>query len=133
MGATPTPSEVYDRAELCAAAGVTDAQLSDLESFGLVVARASGGTTTYSDGDVHVVRVAAGLLARGIDARHLRGWRQSAEREVGLFEQRIMPLLRQRNPQARVEATVLLEELTELGAELRAALVASLVRPHLES
>jgi hypothetical protein len=82
---------------------------------------------------VQIVRVAAGLLARGIDARHLRGWRQSAEREVGLFEQRIMPLLRQRNPQARVEATVLLEELTELGAELRAALVASLVRPHLES
>lgn len=129
----PPQVEVYDRGELCAVAGITSAQLAELESFGLVVARESGGSTTYTGSDAAIVRVAAGFLARGIDARHLRGWRQSAEREVGLFEQRIMPLLRQRNPHARVEATKLLEELTELGSELRAALVASLVRPHLDS
>ncbi|MEK7423430.1 MAG: MerR family transcriptional regulator [Actinomycetota bacterium] len=129
----PPQVEVYDRGELCAVAGITSAQLAELESFGLVVAKESGGSTTYTGSDAAIVRVAAGFLARGIDARHLRGWRQSAEREVGLFEQRIMPLLRQRNPHARVEATTLLEELTELGSELRAALVASLVRPHLDS
>jgi DNA-binding transcriptional MerR regulator len=126
-------SEVYDRRELCAAAGVTAEQLAELESYGLVVARESGGSVTFTSADLDIVRVAGGFLARGIDARHLRGWRQSAEREVGLFEQRIMPLLRQRNPQARVDATMLLEELTELGASLRAAFVASLVRPHLDS
>jgi hypothetical protein len=120
------------RAELCALAGVTSAQLTDIESFGLVVGRGSGSTATYSDGDLAIVRAAAGFVARGIDVRHLRGWRQSAEREVGLFEQRIQPLLRQRNPQARADALVMLSELSDLGAALREALVASMLRPLLD-
>ena len=128
----PGPAEVYDRAELCVAADVTSGQLDDLEAFGLVSARGSGGTASYSGSDVAVARVAARFLERGIDARHLRGWRHSAEREVGLFDQRIVPLLRQRNPQARLDATALLSELTDLGAELRAALVTSMVRHHFE-
>jgi hypothetical protein len=69
-------------------------------------------------------------LALGIDARHLRGWRQSAERESALYEQRIMPLLRQRNPQSRQAALDTLTELADLGGQLRSALVDSLLRHH---
>ena len=124
--------EFFDRAELCEATGITQAQLADLESFGLVVARVSAGTASYSAGDVDIVAAAAGFMARGIDARHLRTYRQAAEREIGLYEQRIMPMLRQRNPHARVEATTLLGDLVDLGAVLRSALVASMARHHLE-
>ena len=127
------PSDVYDRSELCSLAGITQPQLAELESYGLVTGRGTGSSATFTDGDLAVVRAAAGFLARGIDARHLRSWRQSAERESGLFEQRILPLLRQRNPQARQEAVQLLGELADLGAELREALVVSMLKHHLDS
>ena len=136
--ATATPlgvgvrGEVYSRADLCALVGIEPAAFEQLESFGIVVGRGSGPSATFTDGDVEIARAAAGFLSRGIDARHLRSWRQSAEREAGLFEQRILPLLRQRNPQARQEATLLLNELAGLGAELRAAIVAATLRHHLE-
>lgn len=125
-------SDVYVRAEVCSLAGITAAQLAELESFGLVSGRGTGASTTYTDGDLAVVRAAAGFLARGIDARHLRAWRQSAEREASLFEQRILPLLRQRNPQARQDAVALLGDLADLGGQLRDALVGQLLRHHLD-
>ena len=130
--ASPAPAEpkVYLRAELCALVGITATQLTEVESYGLVAGRGSGSGATYSDADLEVVRVAAAFLERGIDARHLRGWRQAAEREVALFEQRITPLLRQRNPKSRAEARQNLGELADLGGELRRALMASLLRQY---
>jgi hypothetical protein len=127
------PLEVLSRAELCYSAAVTSAQLDQLESYGLVTPRGSGANATYTSGDLAIVQAAAGFLSRGIDARHLRGWRQSAEREAGLFEQRILPLLRQRNPQARHDAVQLVTELADLGAELRQALLVVMLRHHLDA
>lgn len=125
-------NDVYIRSEVCALTGVTPVQLLELESFGLVSGRGAGNNTTYTDGDVAIVRAAAGFLVRGIEPRHLRGWRQSAEREASLFEQRILPLLRQRNPRARQDAIMLLHELAGLGAQLRGAIVASALKQHLD-
>ena len=126
------PSAVYVRSDLCSLTGITPEQLTELESFGIVAGRGRGSSTTYTDGDLAITRAAAGFLLRGIDARHLRSWRQAAEREAGLFEQRVLPLLRQRNPQARAEAVRLLADLADLGADLRHAIVASSLRQHLD-
>ncbi|MEQ1703088.1 MAG: MerR family transcriptional regulator, partial [Ilumatobacteraceae bacterium] len=69
---------------------------------------------------------------RGVEPRHLRGWRQSAEREAALFEQMVLPLIRQRNPQSRQQAAALLTELSQQGAQLRAAILNSALSHHLE-
>jgi len=130
--APASTNSLYVRSEVCTAGGVTSAQLAELESYGLVAGRGTGNSATYTEGDVAIVRAAAGFLERGIDARHLRGWRQSAEREASLFEQRILPLLRQRNPQARQDAIQLLHDLADLGAQLREAIVLGALRHHLE-
>ena len=122
----------FDRSELCAAAGITAGQLAELESYGLIQGRGSGADATYPTESVDIARVAARFLENGIDARHLRTWRQAAEREAALFEQRIMPLLRQRNPQSRQTALDTLAELAELGGQLRSALVHSVLRHHFD-
>jgi len=122
----------YDRVELCAAAGVTLEQLAELEEFGIVAGRGSGNDVTYHADAVEIARIAAQFMERGIDARHLRAWRQSAERESDLFEQRIMPLLRQRNPQSRQLALDTLTEMAELGGQFRNALVTSMLRHHFD-
>jgi len=125
--------DTFVASELCSIAGITTKQLAELESYGLISGRGSGTTALYSSSDLAVAKVAAGFLSRGVEARHLRGWRQSAEREAALFEQLVLPLLRQRNPQSRQQAALTLTELSTLGADLRAALLAAALRNHLEA
>lgn len=118
--------------ELCHLAGLTPEQLAELESYGLLTGKGSGDSTLYSVGDLAIARAAAGFMQRGVEARHLRAWRQAAEREASLFEQMILPLLRQRNPQARQQAVSTLTALSSLGADLRSAIVHSALSHHLD-
>jgi DNA-binding transcriptional MerR regulator len=125
------PGVVVSREELCAMASVTAAELAALEEYG-VIGRRKGASDLYSEDAVEIAAAAGGLLRAGIDARHLRAWRTSVEREVGLYEQLVMPTLRHRNPEARSLAVAQLDELNEFGAKLRSALLRSAVREQLE-
>ena len=118
--------------ELCAATGITDELLADLESYGLLAAAPVGGVPSYDAEGQMVARAAARYVELGVEPRHLRMYKVAAEREAGFVEQLIMPLLKQRNPQARREAVELVEELSELGHDLRSALLRSNLRRHLD-
>lgn len=86
------------------------------------------------DGDALLAaKAAAGLLEAGLEPRHLRMYRQFADREVSLHAQLVQPILRQRNPQARQRATELLDALAGHGTELHAALLRRELRDLLRS
>jgi DNA-binding transcriptional MerR regulator len=125
------PGVLLNRDELCAMAGVTAAELGQLEEYG-VVARRTTGTDLYGEDAVEIASCAVGLLRAGVDARHLRAWRNSVEREAGLFEQLVLPLMRHRNPQARGQITSRLEELDEMSVRLRAALMRASLRRYFD-
>ena len=130
--AVDLPGLPYSRDELRLAAEISEEQLRELDEFAIVPSRGTGADATYQADAVDIARIAARFLEQGIDARHLRSWRQAAERESALFEQRIMPLLRQRNPQSRQQALQTLSELAELGNQLRAAMIESMLRHHFD-
>ena len=132
-GASAVGVEQYSAPELCKLSGLTTAQLHELESFGLLAGRGRGASALYSGHELAVAKAARGFLQHGIEGRHLRAWRQAADRETALFEQMVTPLLRQRNPQARQQAADLLVELTGLGSQLRAAIVSTSLAAHLDS
>ncbi len=118
--------------ELCTTAGITPEALKDLEQYGLVTSR-SYGADAYYDGDALLVATkSAAFLSHGIGARHLRMFKVAAEREAGFLEQLAMPLLKQRNPAARRQAVALVEELSDLGHDLRVALLRANLRRHLD-
>ena len=120
----PTDSEVnltFD--ELCAAAELPEDRLRELEKFGLLAGRPVAGAVYYDDEAFEVARLAAGFLRFGVEARHLRIYKNAAEREAGFFEQVVMPLMRQRNPGARRQAVDTLTELAKLGQGLRSAML----------
>jgi DNA-binding transcriptional MerR regulator len=125
----PEPSEIrMSRDELLAEAGLEPAQLEQLEQFGLLSRRAGGGY----DGDALTVAVCAAEMARyGIEPRHLRSYRSAADREIGLFEQVVTPMARQRNPEARGRAEEAVRELAALSVKLHAALVRAGLRAEL--
>jgi DNA-binding transcriptional MerR regulator len=109
--------------ELCARAGVTPDFARDLESFGLLAARGSGGGKRYPETDADVAAVCAQLTRYGIDARHLRTFRTATDRESALLEQLVAPALRSRNPARRDAGLQDLQSLAELAQELTALLL----------
>lgn len=118
-------------AELLEAAGIDEAALADLEKFGLLSGRTLGDDLYYDADALVIAKRSAAFFARGVGARHLRMFKVAAEREAGFLEQMVMPMLKKRNPGARQEAVELLEELSDLGHDLRAALLRANLREHL--
>jgi hypothetical protein len=53
----------------------------------------------------------------------LKRWKQSAESEVSLYEGRIKPFFMQKNPSSKAQAEEMLDDLIELGEQLRSTLV----------
>ena len=127
--ATDRQAHTYSRAELLELSGLEEATLKDLEAFHLVTARQVGTQGLFDEHDLAVAEVARGFADAGFDVRHLKAWKISAEREAGLFEQRVLPVLRRRSPESRQESNNLLDDLGDLGGRLRAILVARAVAP----
>lgn len=115
------------RAELLEAAELEENLLAALESFGLV-STDSGGW--YGADALEVATVARELSGFGIEARHLRGFRTAAERELGLVEQVVNPLRRQRHAGAGARADEVAREISALCVRLHATLVRGALDRH---
>ncbi|MFC4534769.1 MerR family transcriptional regulator [Sphaerisporangium dianthi] len=118
VGAEP-PEVRLSRAELLAAAGLDEETLAELEDYGLLTPVAR-----WYDAEALTVARASGALARfGLHPRHLRVLKAAAEREAGLVEQAVAPLLRRRAPGAAGRAEEAARELSGQLQDLHAALV----------
>lgn len=116
------------RASLAEAAGISDELLAELESYGLVTARGA----TFDADALMVARTAGELAGYGLEPRHLRTIRSAAEREVGLIEQVVAPMLRQRGAEARGRGEEAARDIARLTSRLHATFVEArlrLVRP----
>jgi DNA-binding transcriptional MerR regulator len=107
------------RSELLQSSELTEEQLTELEGFGLITMKGR-----YYDADALAVgRAVADMAGFGIEARHLRSFKTAADREVGLVEQVITPLLRQKGADAKARAEEVQNELSSISVRLHAALV----------
>ncbi|GAA0245629.1 MerR family transcriptional regulator [Cryptosporangium japonicum] len=113
------------RSELLERTGISDAQLKQIENFGLITARGAGW---YDADGVVVAETVARMAEFGLEPRHLRGYRTAADREVGLFEQVVAPVARQRGPEAKARAEEIVRELAALSLRLHTALVQARLR-----
>ncbi|MET0813270.1 MAG: MerR family transcriptional regulator [Microbacterium sp.] len=104
----------YRREELLAAAGAAPQLLNDSISTGVMV-----GTDAYTDESVALLRALVALDRHGIEPRHVRALRQSAERDVALVESALSPLLRRTDASSRGRAAELAPELAKRLEEVR--------------
>ncbi|MEL4504349.1 MerR family transcriptional regulator [Luteococcus sp. H138] len=109
------------RRELIAASGISEQILLDLERQQLVLPRRQ--SSFYGREALTICVVARKLQLYGLDSRHLRAIKQSAEREAGLVEQAVQPFLRRHNSQAAEAA----REVTQLVIHAHAAMMHSLI------
>ncbi|MGH3621778.1 MAG: transcriptional regulator FtsR [Sciscionella sp.] len=108
------------REQLCAEAEVDEPKLVELEQYGLVRAGAAG---FFDEDAVLIARTVRMMTEFGIEPRHLRAFRASADREVGLLEQIVTPAYRQRSPGASARADEIVRELAALSVRLHTLLV----------
>jgi DNA-binding transcriptional MerR regulator len=104
------------RQELLEASGLTEPALAELERTQIV--QPKRGSAHYGR-DALTLAIAARRLAEyGIDGRHLRAFKISADREVGLVEQAIAPHVRRAGGNKDVSS-----EVTQLVISFHAALI----------
>jgi DNA-binding transcriptional MerR regulator len=109
------------RDELLNASGLADAQLVELESFGLIVLRGRH----YDADALSVAKAVSEMATFGIEARHLRSFKTAADREIGLIEQVITPYTRQKSTESKARAEEVQKEIAALSVRLHASLVRS--------
>jgi DNA-binding transcriptional MerR regulator len=118
--------------EMSTATGVSKDLIMELESYGLISSRSMNGDAYYDGDDYVVLSIVRDFFRYGVEPRHLTMYKHFAEREAGLFEAIILPMLRQRNPDARQAATESLAELARISRKLKSALLRANLRQHLE-
>ncbi len=114
------------RRELMRDSGLDNEQLTELEAYGLIAPR--GSSTTYEAEALVIARIVAELSAYGFQARHLRPVKAAVDREVGLIEQVLTPLVRQPSREGRARAETHAREYAALSVRLHVALLEAALR-----
>lgn len=112
------------RAELVKAAGLSDEQMRGLEDFGVLPQREDD---RYDESDLLLASSARRMMSYGAEPRHLRMFKQFAERETGFFEQMVMPV-RRKDPDAHKAALQSINELVDIARKMHDAMLRTSVR-----
>ena len=114
------------RRELAANSGLGEDLLTALLEFGII--RPRPGSDHFDADALAVASAVTELTSYGLEPRHIRAFKTAADREVGLIEQVVSPLVRQRDEAARARAEEVVEHLATLSVQLHAALVRTALR-----
>jgi DNA-binding transcriptional MerR regulator len=123
--------EPLEAADLMKRSGLNRAQLDELIGVGLL--RPADGTDVFPPEAGMVASEAKRLMDHGLEPRHLRAIRLSADREADLLAQLAAPLVRSTNSEARAAARDLLEACSESVRVIHLALVSVELRQQLNS
>ena len=107
------------RNEILSAAGISDEQLTEIESYGLITIRGRH----YDADALTIAKTIVSISAFGIGARHLRAFKTAADREIGLVEQVTTPIRSQKGSEAKAKADEVEKEIASLSIKLHASLV----------
>jgi hypothetical protein len=77
----------------------------------------------FDEDGVAIAKAAAGFFALGLEPRHLKVLRHGVDREMGMIETLVLPLLQQRTPEGRVRAREEAAKFARVGQSLRAAML----------
>ena len=131
LGQPPTDVQVTAE-ELARSTGVEPSVVDALTSFGLLRPRRVNEELYYGGDDLVVMRIVKDLFKYGVEPRHLTMYRHFADREAGFFEAIVLPMLRQRNPEAQQLASDALTELTGISRRLKQALLRANLSKYLD-
>lgn len=105
---------------------------TELEEYKLICSHQGEDGDYYEKEDVKIIRLASDFLRYGIEPRHLKMYKNLADREEEFLGGIFFPLLRQKDPEAKRSAVENLIQLTSLSRELKDLLLKNRVKPYLK-
>jgi DNA-binding transcriptional MerR regulator len=108
--------------ELAESAGVDMGLIADLARLGLIQTVAGGEGQTYDHEALVVAKAAGVFIARGVEPRHLRMFKVSADRESGVLEQLVSARLK-KGGETQSVARAELNELVSLGEAIHRSIL----------
>jgi DNA-binding transcriptional MerR regulator len=124
----------FSGAELARASGLSEEQVEELASYRLLSPTEireskpdEGGDgephLRYHEHDLEAAKLSRALLDLGLEPRHLRVFRNAADRWADLAEQMTKAQSKQKNPEARKAAAEKVRELVRVGGRLMRTLL----------
>ncbi|TAN25161.1 MAG: MerR family transcriptional regulator [Actinomycetota bacterium] len=127
------PKNSFTAREIAELADLSLVQVEELTTFGLLNPTSVRGQQIYCAADLELASLAREFAKFGLEARHLKMYRVSAEREASFLEQVILPILANKSPKSRNRAETALTQLGELGAQFRTLLLERAIEKILKS
>jgi len=119
--------------EIARSSGLSKDQLASVVDEGLLrPTELPDGSQVYTDADLQIARGVHRLLSRGLEPRHLRALRLSADKQVDLLGQLVAPMLRHRNPDNQRKSAEILADTAQASAYIQETIVRSRLRKLLE-
>jgi len=107
--------------ELIAETAITSALIQEAQEVALI------GQEPFDRSDLEIARAIVHLQRFGIQPRHLRGIKASAEREIGIIEGVVAPVLSKNDTASRSRAAHYAAEIENQFSNIRAELVRSVI------
>ncbi len=127
------PKNSFTARNIAELADLSLVQVEDLTTFGLLNPTSVRGQQIYCAADLELASLAKEFARFGLEARHLKMYRVSAEREASFLEQVILPILANKSSKSRNRAETALTQLGELGAQFRTLLLERAIEKILQS
>ncbi len=109
------------RSEFLAEVGLTDRDLRQLESLGVV--GPESGSEMYSTVSLQIARVVSELQEQGVDPRNLSPFLRTVDREVELVTNLVSPMRKSRDANERDRAQVKAAHVSMLSVQFQSAMV----------
>lgn len=107
--------------ELISETAITNALIQEAQDVLLI------GQEPFGSGDLEIARAIVHLQRFGIQPRHLRGLKASAEREIGIIEGVVAPVLRKSDTASRSRAAHYAAEIENQFSNIRTELIRSVI------
>ena len=111
----------FSKLELVAETAITDALIQEAQDVLLI------GQEPFEASDLEIARAIVHLQRFGIQPRHLRGIKASAEREIGIIEGVVAPVLGKNDTASRSRAAHYAAEIENQFSAIRTELIRSVI------
>jgi DNA-binding transcriptional MerR regulator len=128
----------FSSSELAHASGLLQEQIDELTSFRMLSptmireqreGEEGDPVLRYNEHDLEAAKLCRALMELGLEPRHLKVFRNAADRWADLADSVAQPLARQRHPEARKAAEERVREVVRVGGKLVRVLLREAVGP----
>jgi DNA-binding transcriptional MerR regulator len=117
----PSVNRKFSKLELIAESGINETLLAEAQANALI------GVDPFEYSDIEIARSLMQLQRFGISARHLRGIKTAADRDLGLIQGVVASVKKQRDPAAKSRAAAYAAEIEAQFANIRSELIRSVI------